>query len=157
MRHLIAAALVVSPLMLNAQTATSAQNPRLAAMQSNVTTASMMMSSALAPAADRTPAIPAQPRVSTGVVEPKLIHTVAIHQDTVGAMSLARIRRSATLSMIVDQEGKPTEVKIVKSAGPDLDQNILEAVSQYRFRPATVSGQKTAMPLNLHMDIQLAQ
>lgn len=157
MRLLIAAALVVSPLMLNAQTATSAQNPRLAAMQSNVTTASMMMSSASASAADRSPAIPAQQRVSTGVVEPKLIHTVAIRQDTVGIVSLRHIQRSATLSMIVDQDGKPTEVKIVKSAGPDLDQNIVEAVSQYRFRPATVSGQKTAMSLNLHMNIQLAQ
>jgi TonB family protein len=59
--------------------------------------------------------------------------------------------------MVVDEDGKPNDLKITKSAGPDLDPNILEAVSQYRFRPATVSGQKTAMSLNLNMDIELAQ
>jgi TonB family protein len=141
--------------MLNAQTVTSAQNPRLAAMQSSVTVASNMMPSASA--ADRTQAILAKPRVSTGVVEPKLIHTVAIRQDTVGVVSFGRTQRSAIVSMVVDEDGKPNDLKITKSAGPDLDPNILEAVSQYRFRPATVSGQKTAMSLNLNMDIELAQ
>jgi TonB family protein len=158
MRHLIATALVVSPLMLNAQMATSAPNPHISAMQSSVTVASnAMMSSASASPADRTQAIPAMPRVSTGVIEPKLIHTVAIHQDTVGVVSLGRNQRSATVSMMVDEDGKPTDLNIMKSAGPDLDPSILEAVSQYRFQPATVSGQKTAMALNLNMDIELAQ
>jgi TonB family protein len=143
--------------MLNAQTVTSAQNPRLAAMQSSVTVASNMMPSASASAADRTPAVTAKPRVSTGVIEPKLIHTVAIRQDTIGAVSFGRNQRSAIVSMVVDEDGKPNDLKITKSAGPDLDPNILEAVSQYRFRPATVSGQKTAMSLNLNMDIELAK
>ena len=155
MRHLIAAALVVSPLMLNAQTATSAQNPHLAAMQSSVAVASNMMPSASA--ADRTQAVPAKPRVSTGVIEPKLIHTVAIRQDTIGVVSFGRTQRSAIVSMVVDEDGKPNDLKITKSAGPDLDPAILEAVSQYRFRPATVSGQKTAMELNLNLDIETAQ
>ena len=156
MRYLIAAALVVSPLMLNAQTVTSAQNPHLAAMQSSLTAARLMMSSASASAADRTSAAtPA--RVSTGVVEPKLIYTVAIRRDTISVLSPGFNRRSATLSMVVGEDGKPTDLKIVESAGPDLDPEILQAVSQYRFRPATVSGQKVAMGLNLHMEIQLAQ
>ena len=155
MRHMIAAALVVSPLMLNAQTATSAQNPHLAAMQSSVTGATMILSSASAPAADRTQAIPLH--VSTGVVQPRLISTVAVRQETVPAWALGHTQRSAEVSMVVDEEGKPTDLKIVKSAGRDLDPNILEAVRQYRFRPATVSGQKIAMQLNLYMDIQLGR
>ena len=154
MRHLIAAALVVSPLMLNAQTATSAQNPRLAAMQSSLTSASLMMSSASS-SADRTSSVVAPARVSTGVIEPKLIYTVAIRHDTVNVLSLGNNRRSATVSMVVDETGKPTDVKITESAGADLDPEILAAVSQYRFQPATVSGQKIAMLLHLHMEIQI--
>lgn len=156
MRYLIAAALVVSPLMLNAQTVTSAQNPHLAAMQSSLTPASLMVSSASPSAADRTStATPA--RVSTGVVEPKLVYTVAIRRDAISLLSPGFNRRSATLSMVVGEDGKPTELKIVQSAGADLDPEILQAVSQYRFQPATVSGQKIAMELKLHMEIQLAQ
>ena len=155
MRYLIAAALVVSPLMLNAQTATSALNPQLAAMQSSVTAASMM-SSASASAADRTASVVPPARVSTGVVEPKLIHTVGIRRDTINAFSSGNNHRYATLSMVVNEEGVPTDLKIVKSAGPDLDAQVLEAVSQYRFQPATVSGQKIAMSLNLNMEIQIS-
>ena len=155
MRYLIAAALVVSPLMLNAQTVSSAQNPRLAAMESSLTSATLMMSSASA--ADRTPSVMTPLRVSTGVVEPKLVHTVAIRRDTLSVLSAAGNFRTATLSMVVDEDGKPSDVKIVKSAGPDLDAEVLQAVSQYRFQPATVSGKKVAMSLNLHMEIQLAR
>ena len=160
MRYLVAAALFLSPVMVNAQTASSAQNPQLAAMHPTSAATNMMMSSASASAAsasaaDRSQAIDAKPRVSTGVVPPKLIHTVTIHQDTASLESLGRTQRAASVSMIVDEEGKPTDLKITKSAGPDLDANILEAVSQYRFLPATVSGQKIAMELNLHLDIQV--
>lgn len=155
MRHFFAAALLVSPLMVNAQTAPSAQN--MAAMQSSVGAPKMMMSSSSSAAADRTQLVTAKPRVSTGVVAPKLIHTVAIHQDTISLVSLGRIQRTAAVSMIVDENGKPTDLKILKPAGPDLDSNILAAVSQYRFLPATVSGQKTAMQVNLHLEIQPAQ
>ncbi|HEX3570258.1 MAG TPA: energy transducer TonB [Acidobacteriaceae bacterium] len=153
MRHLFAAALLVSPLMVNAQTAPSAQN--MAAMQSSIGAPKMMMSSAAA--ADRTEPVTAKLRISTGVVKPKLIHTVAIRQDTVSVVSLGRIMRSAAVSMIIDENGKPTDLKMLMTAGPDLDANILEAVSQYRFLPATVSGQKIAMPLNLYIEFQPAQ
>jgi TonB family protein len=153
MRYLFAAALLVSPLMVNAQTAPSAQN--MAAMQSSIGAPKMMMSSAAA--ADRTEPVTAKLRISTGVVKPKLIRTVAIRQDTVSVFSLGRIMRSAAVSMIVDENGKPTDLKMLMTAGAGLDANILEAVSQYRFLPATVSGQKIAMPLNLYIEFQPAQ
>jgi TonB family protein len=159
MRHLIAAALVLSPLMVNAQTATSAQNPQAAVMQSRVAAPNQLMlsSASAASPADRTQAIATHPRVSTGVIEPKLIHTVTIHQDTLSVGFLSRNFRSAAVSMVVDEEGKPTDLKIIQSAGADMDPNILAAVSQYRFQPATISGQKTAMALNLHLDIQMSR
>ena len=123
-------------------------------MQSSVAAANMM-SSASASAADRAASIVPPQRVFTGVVGPKLIHTAEIRQGTIGVSS-KNSWRYATLTMVVNEEGVPTGVKIVKSAGPDLDAQILGAVSQYRFQPATVSGLKLAMPLNLNIQIRLA-
>jgi len=160
MRYLVAAVLVLSPLMVTAQTGSSAQNSQLAAIQSSAAPPKMMMSSAStasASAADRTEPVATKLRVSTGVIQAKLIHTVAIRQNTIGFDAFGRNLRPAGVSMIVDEEGKPTDLKIIKSSGAGMDANILEAVSQYRFRPATVSGQKIAMPLNLYIDFQVAQ
>jgi len=149
MRYLVAVALVLSPLMVPAQTAPSAPTSQLAAMHSGVHTPKAPMSAA---AADLTQPVVSQLRVSTGVVEPKLIYVTDIHQNAISA--LGRKVYSAGVSMIVDTEGKPTDLKIVKSAGPIMDADILEAVSQYRFRPGSVSGEKFAVPLTLYLQIQ---
>jgi TonB family protein len=53
----------------------------------------------------------------------------------------------------VDKNGVPTELKIVRSAGPELDHNILAAVAQYRFKPGTVSDQPVDFPVNLEMTL----
>jgi TonB family protein len=55
--------------------------------------------------------------------------------------------------MIVDKDGKPEDLKIVRSSGTGLDANVLSAVSQYRFTPGTVSNQPVATPLNLEVVI----
>jgi outer membrane biosynthesis protein TonB len=55
--------------------------------------------------------------------------------------------------MVIDETGKPTDLRIVKSAGPIVDKNVLESVSQYRFQPGTVSSQPVAFPLNLEINL----
>jgi TonB family protein len=56
--------------------------------------------------------------------------------------------------MIVDKTGKPSDLKIVKSAGSTgVDASVLAAVSQYRFAPGTVSNQPIAVPLDLEVVI----
>jgi len=42
--------------------------------------------------------------------------------------------------VIVDEHGVPTQASIVRSAGPVLDERTLEAVNQYRFKPATLNN-----------------
>jgi TonB family protein len=53
--------------------------------------------------------------------------------------------------MIVDKTGKPSDLKIVQSAGANVDASVLAAVSQYRFTPGMVSNQPIATPLNLEI------
>ena len=147
----IAAALFLSPLMVHAQASQLAQPqaaPAPVLESSLAIPAGFMLSSADTPA----PGSVAE-RVSTGVVGPKLIKTVPVEEDTFSVASYKH-SREALVSMIVDESGKPTNVKIVQSAGADLDRNIVEAVKQYRYAPATVSGEVSPIQVNLHLVIR---
>jgi TonB family protein len=141
MRSSIVAALVLSPLMVHAQANSSAQ------LQSSVTQPKGLMIGAAAPNSPVASGL----RVSTGVIAPKLVATVAIQED--GLRTVPSVRE-AVVSMTVDATGKPTGLKIVKSLGNTMDKNVLTAVSQYRFKPGTVSGQATEFPVNLQIEIQ---
>jgi TonB family protein len=90
-------------------------------------------------------------RVSTGVVAPKLIYKVDVVADSADAARLLNDDCKVVVSMIVDKNGKPSDLKIVQSAGASVDASVLAAVSQYRFAPGTVSNQPIATPLNLEV------
>jgi TonB family protein len=130
MRKLIVAILSLSSVMLHAQASTPAQTQ----------------------VANNGPA-PQARRISTGVIAPKLISTVDVVADTPGTARQLSSECHVVVGMIVDKTGKPSDLKIVKSAGPGVDASVLAAVSQYRFAPGTVSNQPVATPLNLDVVI----
>jgi TonB family protein len=143
-RTLFAAALALSPMLLHAQVNSPAQPSA-----SQVTLASNEL-----PAANSARnTTPGTVRISTGVVAPKLIHTVDISADNDAMWKLYPASRKVVVSMVVDETGKPTDLKIVNSIGANLDRNVLSAVSQYRFAPGTVSNQAVASPLNLEIEL----
>jgi TonB family protein len=125
---LLTAALALSPALLHAQ-------PLAAAAASDAS------------------ANTAQVRVSTGVVPPRLVHTIDVPSDIDWEWKVAGEERTAEVSMTVDAYGRPTNLKIVKSAGVDLDRNVLESVAQYRFAPATVDNQAEPMGVDLTVNI----
>ena len=55
--------------------------------------------------------------------------------------------------MTVDATGTPSNLSIVKSAGLVLDHQVLATVSQYRYHPAMLDGQPTAVPVKLEVII----
>jgi TonB family protein len=125
----------------------------------NITVAILSLSSLMLHAQASTPAQtqvassgPAQvKRVSTGVIAPKLIYKVDVVADSADTARLLNNECTVVVGMIVDKTGKPTELKIVKSAGPGVDQSVLTAVSQYRFTPGTVTNEPIAMPVKLEV------
>jgi TonB family protein len=135
------ATLALSPVLLHAQTAATA--PQL---QAHLNGAPLAAATAAA-------GTTSSPRISTGVVPPHLIHTVDIASTRSLEWTVAGPERTTEVSMTVDATGKPTDVRIVKSAGVDLDPNVLEAVSQYRFTPATVSNQAAPMEVDLTINV----
>lgn len=147
MRKVIMATLALSPMLLHAQASTPVQAQ--AAPPSN-------LRAKLEFSADptRTTSIAAPVRVSTGVIAPKLIHAVDVSTQGDFAWTVVPMRRIAVVNLIVDETGKPTNMKLAQSFGAAMDKNILEAVSQYRFRPGTVSHQPVPSPVNLEIDIR---
>jgi len=142
MRKALLATLALSPVLLHAQANSPAQ------LESKLSAAP-----AIGPAADRG-AITTKPlRVSTGVAKPKLIHQVEVTTDNVWPLTAAGVSRTVVVGMVVDKNGVPTDLKIVRSAGPELDHNVLAAVAQYRFKPGTVSDQPVDFPVNLEMTL----
>jgi TonB family protein len=91
-------------------------------------------------------------RVSTGVVPPKLIYTVDVQADATTSKFLTGDTK-VVVGMVVDKTGKPEDLKIVSSGNPVVDASVLNAVSQYRFTPGTVSNQPIASPVNLEVVI----
>ena len=81
---------------------------------------------------------------------PKLIKSARIDAETFSVGG----ERPAIVSMVVDEAGKPTALKIVQSSNEASDKNVLAAVSQFRYVPGTVSGQVVDVPVNLVLTIQ---
>jgi TonB family protein len=149
MRKVLVAALALSPMMLHAQAASPANTRTAVAAlaQPKEFSAAAKTENATVPASSPL-------RISTGVTAPKLISTVTIIDNEKAPASLRAIDQLAVVSMIVNAEGKPTELKIVKSVGAALDAKVLEAVSQYRFIPGTLNHEPTAIPLTLEITLR---
>lgn len=150
MRKVIAAALALSPMMLHAQATSPAQTQ--AADNAPVLQSKLIQPKEIVGAGRTAATSTAAPlRISSGVAAPKLIHTVNIVSDNEWPWKPAGVDRKVVVGMIVDQTGTPSDLKIVKSAGPEMDKNVLAAVSQYRFKPGTLDHQPTSVPVNLEI------
>jgi TonB family protein len=58
------------------------------------------------------------------------------------------------VSLIVTADGQTENVQIVKSLAPDFDQKALEAVRQYKFKPAIYKGKPVPVALKIEVNFQ---
>jgi TonB family protein len=61
------------------------------------------------------------------------------------------------IGLVVDKQGRPQDVHIIRGVGMGLDENALKAVSHYRFRPAMENGQPVAVRINVEVNFQIFQ
>jgi len=66
-----------------------------------------------------------------------------------------RIEGVVLVSLIVNEQGMPTDIRVVRPAGHGLDENAVAAVSQYRFRPATLDGKPIAVRIKIAVSFRL--
>lgn len=59
------------------------------------------------------------------------------------------------VNLIVDAQGRPQNVHTSRGVGMGLDDKAVEAVKQYRFKPAMEGGKPVAVELNIEVNFQI--
>ena len=149
MKRTIAAILAISPLMMHGQVKSSAQPGSTPTLESsNVQPAAF----AGVRSADHN-ASPTVVRVSSGVTAPVLLHTVDVDREHILAADISE-ERVVRVAMTIDASGKPTDLKVIQSSDKFTDEAILNAASQYRYKPATLNGSAVPMAMTVNFRIE---
>jgi TonB family protein len=67
----------------------------------------------------------------------------------------AKYQGVVVLWLIVDQNGKPRDIRIARSLGMGLDQKAVEAVKNWKFEPAMKDGRPVAVQINVEVNFRL--
>jgi len=67
----------------------------------------------------------------------------------------ARIQGVVILQTIIDKEGNITDIKALKGLPMGLTESAIDAVGQWKFKPATLNGKPVAVYFNLTVNFQL--
>jgi hypothetical protein len=147
MRNILVAALALAPALVYAQAPSPAQ-PRGAQ-------APMLESKLVSPQPVEGAASPNALHSVSILVGPKLIKWSNIQVDESALTAYPNHHdRSLVLSMNVSAAGVPTDVKVVNSDDPLLNNSVVSAVSSYRFTPASLNSKPTSVPLMLKVKVR---
>jgi TonB family protein len=91
--------------------------------------------------------------VGGGVSAPLVLHSV--EPEFTDDARRANYQGNVSVQLIVDSEGNPQNVRLVNHLGMGLDQKAIEAVRQYRFRPAMYQGHPVAVQIVIDVDFHL--
>jgi TonB family protein len=92
-------------------------------------------------------------RVGGDVSAPVLIYSVA--PEFAQEAKKAKIAGNVLVNLVVDQNGIPTNVRVVRGVGHGLDEKAVEAVSKYRFKPSMEHGQAVPVEINVEVNFQI--
>jgi TonB family protein len=67
----------------------------------------------------------------------------------------AKAQGIVMLVLVVGKDGRTSDIHVRQSLGMGLDEKAIEAVSRWRFRPATLNGQAVATQIAVQVDFRL--
>jgi protein TonB len=67
----------------------------------------------------------------------------------------AKWQGTVVLSLIVDEQGRPQNLKVLRSLGLGLDQKAIEAVEKWRFRPGMKDGKPVPVMATIEVNFRL--
>jgi TonB family protein len=92
-------------------------------------------------------------RVGGGVSAPRALNTPDPEYSEEARK--AKYQGTVVLWLIVDQNGRPQQVKVAHSLGMGLDQKAIEAVRRWTFEPAQKDGKPVAVQINVEVNFRL--
>ncbi|HEY9126236.1 MAG TPA: energy transducer TonB [Acidobacteriaceae bacterium] len=94
-------------------------------------------------------------QVGNGVSEPKLVSYV--EAEFSDEARRAKYEGTVVISLIVDAQGNPQNIRVARSLGMGLDEKAIEAVRQYKFKPAVdaSTGKPVPVPISVQVNFRL--
>ncbi len=92
-------------------------------------------------------------KIGGGVSQPEVIYQV--EPEFSEEARKAKFMGVVTVHLIIDDHGRPQNVHIVRGVGMGLDEKAVEAVKQYKFKPAMESGKPVPVEMNIEVNFQI--
>jgi periplasmic protein TonB len=92
-------------------------------------------------------------KVGGGVSAPVLIYSP--DPEFSDEARRAKFQGVCVVGLIVDAQGNPQQVTIVRPLGMGLDQKAIEAVRQYKFRPALYQGRPVPVAIDIEVNFRI--
>jgi TonB family protein len=92
-------------------------------------------------------------QVRDGVQQPVLLHKVEPEYSQ--AARNAGVQGTVILELVVNRAGEPTRITMISPLGFGLDENAIEAVNRWRFRPGTKGGQPVSVWATVEVNFRL--
>ena len=84
------------------------------------------------------------------ISSPEIIHSV--EAEFSDEARRAKYQGVCLISLIVDAQGNPQDIHVSRALGMGLDEKAIEAIRQYKFKPALKDG-KTPVPVQLNIEV----
>jgi protein TonB len=91
--------------------------------------------------------------IGGGVSKPVVLYSV--EPEFSEEARKAKFSGNVEVYLWVDADGKPSHIRIVRPIGMGLDEKAVEAVRQYRFKPAMKDGKPVAVDLYIDVNFQI--
>ncbi|WP_109485590.1 energy transducer TonB [Occallatibacter savannae] len=91
--------------------------------------------------------------VGGGVSAPSVLHSV--QPEFTEEARQAQFQGTCSIQLIVDAQGNPQNVHVTKHLGMGLDEKAIEAVRQYKFKPAMYDGHPVAVQIVVEVEFHL--
>jgi protein TonB len=92
-------------------------------------------------------------QIGGGVSAPVLVYSV--EPEFSEEARKAKAAGNVLVALIVDAQGRPQNVHVLRGVGMGLDEQAVKAVQQYKFKPAMEAGKPVAVQLNVEVNFQI--
>jgi len=88
--------------------------------------------------------------MGAGVIPPKVL--LQVDPEFSDEARKARFSGNVEVELVVDEQGRPTHIRVARGVGLGLDEKAIEAVRQYKFKPAMQNGKPVKVAV--YVDVQ---